>query len=60
MEEQIKELIEKWLKRSKQFHDVASQRFSFGDWQMGNVDAASASAYKTAALQLQELLDKHG
>lgn len=60
MREELEELIKEWLKRSKYFSDVASQEFASGDWQMGNVDAASSSAYKKAASQLKEFLDKYG
>lgn len=60
MREELEELIKEWLKRSKYFSDVASQEFASGDWQMGNVDAASSLAYKEAASQLKEFLDKYG
>lgn len=59
METKLRELIEEWLRRSRKFRDIASEEFRFSNWQMGNVDSATAETYKKAALELQEVLDKH-
>ena len=59
MKKDLIELVNAWREKAEYYGRIASEEFRGGDWQMGNVDAATETTYKRVIKDIENILNSY-